>query len=264
MDGLRKLAVQVLTLAAALFAFSPAPVEAQGRRIAPLDVVQIKVFSLSELDQQVRVAPDGYITLPYVESMRIAGMTEGQAAKAIGSKLIGAKVITDPRVSVNVITSGTQVVVTGAVRNPGAVTLERPTTLLEAISRAGGLIQPGGNILLRRQRGRDLHVVTIDSKSLLDGRVVNPYVQRGDEIVVEEPAVYFLYGYVNRPGAYPLSRPLTLQQALASAGGLSELGSESRIEIKRRRKDGTFVIEPGDLDAPVRPNDTIIVKERWF
>ena len=51
-----------------------------------------------------------------------------------------------------------------------------------------------------------------------------------------KPPVFFLYGFVNRPGAYPLTRTLTVQQALASGGGIAELGSEWRIDIKRKPK----------------------------
>lgn len=239
--------------------------EAQGRRLAPSDTVQIRVLGQPELDGQIRIAPDGTLTVPYGGRIRASGLTEDQLAGRIKGSLERGNVVKNAQVFVNVVGFGTQISVLGAVRSPGAIALDRPTTVLEALSRAGGISQLGGQILVRRRTGKGTLTVThLDSRQLLNGAGPNPYVSNGDEIVVEEPPVFYLYGFVNRPGVYPLLRAVSIQQALASAGGMSELGSEWRIEVKRKLKDGTIVVEKGELDHMVRPNDTIIVKERWF
>ena len=79
-----------------------------------------------------------------------------------------------------------------------------------------------------------------------------------------DAGVYFLYGYVNRPGQYPLIRELTVQQALAAGGGIAPLGSEWFLQIKRRMPDGYVAVLSAHLDEVVEPNDTIIVNERLF
>jgi len=79
-----------------------------------------------------------------------------------------------------------------------------------------------------------------------------------------EAGVYFLYGYVNKPGQYPLMRALTVQQALAAGGGIAPLGSEWRLQVKRRGPDGQVIVQSANLDDEVQPNDTIIVNERLF
>jgi polysaccharide export outer membrane protein len=90
-------------------------------------------------------------------------------------------------------------------------------------------------------------------------------VKRAQVIVTTvEAGVYFLYGYVNRPGQYPLTRQLSVQQALAAGGGIAPLGSDWRIRIKRRGPDGTMTEKAATLDDEVLPNDTVVVNERIF
>ena len=79
-----------------------------------------------------------------------------------------------------------------------------------------------------------------------------------------EAGVYYLYGYVNRPGQYPLMRAMTVQQAIAAGGGIAPLGTEWRIQLKRRMPDGQVMEKSAKLDDDVEPNDTVVVNERLF
>jgi protein involved in polysaccharide export with SLBB domain len=79
-----------------------------------------------------------------------------------------------------------------------------------------------------------------------------------------EAGVYYLYGYVNRPGQYPLLRQMTVQQAIAAGGGIAPLGTEWRIQLKRRMPDGQLMERAAKLDDDVEPNDTVVVNERLF
>jgi polysaccharide biosynthesis/export protein len=238
---------------------------AQGRRVQPSDQLQIRVLNQPEFDTQVRVSPDGTISLPYLGRMRVSGMTEDGIASAFRRALQRRDVVKNAEVVVTTMGFGSQVSILGAVRGPGVQTLDRPTTLAEAVSRAGGTTLPAGTIIVKRRTARGLQVSRYDQKIVMTSRDrgSNPYVANGDQIYVEEAPVYYLYGYVNRPGAYPLTRTLTVQQALASGGGLAELGSEWRIDIKRQRQGAIEVLRVG-LDEPILPNDTIVVNERFF
>jgi polysaccharide export outer membrane protein len=89
-------------------------------------------------------------------------------------------------------------------------------------------------------------------------------IHNNDEIFVELTPFFYVYGYVGKPGEFPLLRPLTVQQALSVAGGLLPLGSEQRMWVKRRAADGQTEEMPASLDDEVQPNDTIIVNERIF
>lgn len=235
---------------------------AAGRRLQPSDVVQVKVLNQPEFDTTLRIAPDGTASLPYLGRIRAAGMTEDGLAATFRAALQRGDVVKNAQVVVTTMNFGAQLSVLGAVRQPGVQTLDRPTGLADALSRAGGTTQPAGTIVVRRQARGGMQISRYDQAAVLSGRS-NPMVQNGDQVYVEEAPVFYLYGYVNRPGVYPIIRPVTVQQALASAGGIAELGSEWRIEIKRTQ-DGEIVVMPAHLDQRVLPNDTIVVKERIF
>jgi len=237
----------------------------QGRRLQPSDQLQVRVLNQPDLDALVRVSPDGTISLPHLGRVRVSGMTEDGLASVYRQALQRKDVVKNADVIVSTVTFGAQVSVQGAVRNPGVNSLDRPTTLAEAITRAGGAAQPAGTIIVRRNTRNGVQITRYDQGAVLSGRgpQANPYVANGDQIYVEEAPVFYLYGYVNRPGVYVLTRPLTVQQALATGGGLAPLGSEWRIDIKRSR-DGQIETTPATLDEPIHPNDTIVVKERFF
>lgn len=237
----------------------------QGRRLQPSDQIQVRVLNQPEYDAQVRVAPDGTISLPQLGRVRVSGMTEDGLAALYRRALQRSDVVKNAEVSVTTVNFGAQLSVLGAVRSPGVQVIDRPTRLAEALSRAGGTLQPNGTIIIRRTTARGVQVLRYSQEQVLSGRgnEANPVVANGDQIYVEEAPVFYLYGYVNRPGVYTLTRPLTIQQGLATGGGLTELGSEWRIDLKRAR-DGVIQTAPGHLDEPIQPNDTIIVKERIF
>ena len=119
---------------------------------------------------------------------------------------------------------------------------------------------------IRRPSGGREQVFHYDLKDLQTGKLNGNriIVQDNDEVYVDVAPVYFLYGYVARAGQYPLPRHLSVQQALAAGGGISELGSESRIKIRRRDASGHVVESDASLDDDVRPDDTVVVNERFF
>lgn len=254
----------VVALAMLAIGLTPAAFGA-GRRLQPSDTIQVRVLNQPEFDTQARLSPDGTVMLPYLGRTKAAGRTEDELARMFGQALRGKGVVNDPQVIVSTTGFGAQISVGGAVKAPGVHVLDRPTTLAEAVALSGGANLPTGTIIIRRPGRHGMVVLRYDQVAALTSRSpeLNPYVQTGDQVYVEEAPVFFLYGFVNRPGAYPLTRALTVQQALASGGGLAELGSEWRIDIKRDN-NGRIEIIPADMDAPIRANDTIVVKERIF
>ena len=239
---------------------------AAGRRIAPSDMIQIHVLNQPDLDTQVRVAPDGTMSFPYAGRFRAAGLTEDAIAARIKAALARADVVKDAQVVVSVLTFGTQFSVQGAVQTPGVYPLDRPTSLTEALSRAGGVTRDAWMVVLRRRTPQGVSVQRFDVKSILAG---NPFerdivVQNSDDIYVDAASVYYLGGFVNKPGEYPLTRKLSVQQAIVAGGGIADLGSVWGLQVKRRQPDGSFVAGPISLDDEVQPMDLILVPERLF
>ena len=90
-------------------------------------------------------------------------------------------------------------------------------------------------------------------------------VKRAQVLVTTvEAGVYYLYGFVNKPGQYPLMRQMSVQQALSAGGGIAPLGSDWRLQIKRKMPNGQTMEKSTTLDEEVLPNDTIVVNERIF
>lgn len=113
----------------------------------------------------------------------------------------------------------------------------------------------------------ELHVLGLTEKEveknlterLADGYLVNPRVS----VYITAYQKIFIEGEVNTPGAFPYRPGLTVRQAIALAGGFTDLAAKNRIYIissndaegKRRRVA---------LNEPVAPGDIIIIDESFF
>ena len=247
----------------ALMAVFSLPANAQGGRVLTKnDVVVIKVVGQPDMDTTTRVETDGTVNFPYVGRIKAAGLTEDQLSHAIERRLAERQIVTEPHVLVEVTSFGAQASVQGQVGAPGVYTIDRTTTLAQVLARAGGLKETGGTVIVRR----DGVVRRYYGKDLVNGKV-NPeriLVQNNDEIYVDLVPFYYVYGYVGHTGQFPLTQALTVQQAIAIAGGLAPLGTDSRMKIKRKQADGQTEEVPASLDDEVEPDDTIIVNERLF
>ncbi len=237
-----------------------------GRVLTKSDVVTIKVVSQPDLDTTSRVELDGTVQFPYVGRIAAAGLTEDGLARAIERRLAARQIVNDPHVLVEVSNFGAEVSVQGQVGAPGLYTIDRSTTLSQILARAGGLRDTGATVTLQRNGPQGKIVQHFNGPDILSGKVNGDriVVQNNDEIFVEIAPFFYVYGYVGKTGEYPLVRPLSVQQAIAIAGGLAPLGSEWRMKIKRKSADGQTMEVPASLDDEVQPNDTIIVNERLF
>ncbi len=94
----------------------------------------------TETDGQARqaaVRPDGAISLPLIEDMRVEGLTVPQVTKFVNDQY--AKLIGDVKVSVQLReVVGNLIFVDGEVRKPGVFNVKAPTTVQQAIALAGG------------------------------------------------------------------------------------------------------------------------------
>lgn len=97
--------------------------------------------------------------------------------------------------------------------------------------------------------------------ALNDGYVNNPRVS----IQVLSFRPFYILGEVNRPGEYPVSTGLTLQQAVASAGGYTYRANSKRVHLKRANETRERLIDlRANPDLVVRAGDTIRISERHF
>jgi polysaccharide export outer membrane protein len=88
---------------------------------------------------------------------------------------------------------------------------------------------------------------------------------REPKVTVEVDAYrpFFVLGEVTSSGQFPYVNGLTVQTAIAIAGGFTPRGQRNYAELTRII-DGQAVTGSVPITHPVRPGDTIVVKERWF
>ena len=264
--GPSRTSIGAMALAGLIALTSSGPTTAGGRRLTVDDVLQIKVANQPDLDTTVRVETDGTISFPYVGRIKVVGRTEDAVSGVIADILRKKDVVKEPQVLVEIGSFGAQATVQGAVGTPGPVVLDRGMTLTQVLSKAGGLRETAGLVILRRPGPKGMIVKQYPAREIVSGKIDGSriLVSNNDEIYVENGPFFYLYGFVNRPGEYPLVHQLTVEQALSAGGGVGPLGSDWRIRIKRRQDDGTFTEMPASLDDEVQPNDTIEVNERIF
>ena len=94
---------------------------------------------------------------------------------------------------------------------------------------------------------------------LKQGYVREPHVS----VEVEAYRPFFILGEVTNPGQYPYVANLTAEMAVAIAGGFGPRASKSKV-VLTRNAPGQQIHGEVPIGYPLRPGDTIVVKERWF
>lgn len=127
------------------------------------------------------------------------------------------------------------------------------------------IVDAGGNVslpLIGTMPARGLtpqQLAARIAERLKQGYVREPHVT----VEVETYRPFFILGEVTTPGQYPYVADMTVEKAIAIAGGFSPRAFKTTVELTRSAKGEQF---KGDvpLNYPLRPGDTIMVKERWF
>ena len=89
-------------------------------------------------------------------------------------------------------------------------------------------------------------------------------VAGNDVIFVERAPRFYIYGEVQRPGAFRLERSMTVLQALSVGGGLTQRGTERGIRIKRRDEAGKLQVINAKHDDLLQVDDMVYVQESLF
>jgi polysaccharide export outer membrane protein len=95
---------------------------------------------------------------------------------------------------------------------------------------------------------------------LADGYLKDPRI--GVEVLTYRP--YYILGEVNRPGQYPYTNGMTIEQAVAAAGGYTYRANKNVVIIRRNGVDGEKSVNLRTRSIPVLAGDTIRVAERYF
>lgn len=160
-----------------------AAVDSNTYKIGPSDVLSIRVWNEEKFSGLVAVHQDGKITLPLVGDIQAGDLTPVQVQDNVAKAL--TKYVVKPLVTVTVQEVGSKkYYLDGQVNHPGEYPLGVPTTILEAISKAGGLQEFANTKKIYVLRGDKR--IPFNYKDVLRGKHMeqNIRVEPGDHIVV--------------------------------------------------------------------------------
>jgi polysaccharide export outer membrane protein len=238
-------------------------------RLATGDVIRITVFQNPDLTLEARVSETGVISYPLLGSVSLGNLTLLQAEKKIADGLKDGNFVKQPQVSILVTqVRGHQVSVLGQVGRPGRFPLElADTKLTDILATAGGIATGGADtVTLVGRRNGQPYRVEIDLPGIFGAsrRGDDVVLQNGDVIWVERAPVVYMYGEIARPGALRLERGMSLVQALASAGGITQRGTARGLKVHRRDASGNIQILDAQMNDTLRPDDVVYVRESVF
>ena len=243
--------------------------------LAPGDAIRVLVFQNPDLTLDTRVTESGTITYPLIGSVKVGNMSIAQAESSIAAALKAGGFVQQPQVNIVLLqVRGNQVSVLGAVNRPGRFPLESfNTKLSDMLAYAGGINSSIGSngggadqvIVVGMRNGVPFRQeIDIPNIFLNNNPKDDIEVAAGDVIYVPTAPQYYVYGEAQRPGSFRIKRNMTIQQAVAEAGGPSIRGTERGMKVYRNNANGELQVirtKPTDL---VQPDDVIFVTESLF
>lgn len=265
-----------------------APPAAKGRRpdpvLAPGDLLRITVYRQADLDLEVRIPENGWISYPLIGLVQAVGTSSSALQEWIRREL-AKDYLRNPSVTVTVKEyAKRKVFIIGGVVKPDGydVAPDSRLTVLQLVAAAGGFTDRAYKEyvqVVRRQGDAERAVIRL---SLVE---VERQIARGipgadlelwpDDLVVVPSAVRVAYvlGAVNRPGAVdvPNNARMTVSMAVANAGSYTKFAS-GNVQVLRHDPSGNVskiavdldaILEGRiDLDLNLEPGDVVWVPER--
>jgi polysaccharide export outer membrane protein len=242
--------------------------------IGPGDFLDIAEYHTPEFHSTVRVSAAGTVTLPMIGELKLAGMDEQAAARAIEAALLAKGMLLHPLVSV-LVTSyvGQDVSVLGEVTRPGVYPYTVHHRLLDLLSAASGLSPNAGRLVnvFHQSDPKTPHAVVLDPSGTDSSSDHNPELSPGDTVQVSRAGLVYVVGDVIRPGGFPVDpvQGLTVVQALSLAWGPSQNAAVGKVLLIREQKGGRAMITLNirrmlhgqDPDQPVQDRDILYVPD---
>jgi polysaccharide export outer membrane protein len=239
-----------------------APVVQDDYTIGVADVLNVTVFGEADASRiGVTVDSDGTIDMPYIGRVKVSGRPVRTVEKEVRDRL-AEKYLVNPSVNVEVVKYRSKsVTVQGQVRAPGEYVMEGNVSLTSALAKAGSLtLDAGSYVTINRQGpGGAIDTIRVSRKDIESGQAQNVMLKDGDHVMVPKAETFFINGMVHNSGLYTWEEGITVERALALAGGMTDRASSRKISIDRSGKVKN--VKKTDL---VQPNDTIRVGQRIF
>ena len=260
--------------------------------LGPNDQILISAPQVEELNQKpFRIDAEGNVNLPLVGKIRAGGMTQQELENEVIKRL--REYVREPQVIITIVQFRSEpVFFVGLFRLPGIYALEGRRTLLEMLTRVGGL-QPNASRHIKVTRRVEYGVIplpdaVVDSEKKISSieisigslrENVNPaediVLQPFDVISVERAELVYIAGEVLKVGGIELQErdSISFLQALSQAGGFTPNAKRDKINVLRpvlntnRRAvielNATRITQGKDLDFPLLPNDVLYIPRSY-
>ena len=264
----------------------PRPIVDEGLEyaIGAEDIVRVTVLGHEDLTQTIVVQPDGTFIYPLIGRVKAGDLTPKELERKI-TTLLAQGYVRNPQVTVSVQEYRSKTVfVVGEVSRPGSYSLSGRMTVLELLSKAGPTSAAGVEVVIVRPKiavsgplvpvdltgaptgdsTDQADLIRVNIRDIQMGQLdENVLVRPNDTVFVTQAARIFVTGEVRNPGAITFWPEATVRKAINTAGGFSADAATGRLRIVREVEGKTKEIKV-NLDDPVQPGDTIIVKAKLF
>lgn len=245
-------------------------------QIGPEDVLIIHVYEEEDLSIEVRVSSDGYITYPLLGRVQAVGLTVYEVEQKLVD-LLAKDYLVNPQVTV-FVKEYSSIYVLGEVHKPGPYNLVPNTTLMKAISMAGGLTEfaDQDRILVIRKVENKKNVFEISLSEITEEGLKEKDIKLNptDVIQVKRYENIYVLGQVNKPGEYVLKEELSVVESISLAGGFTKIAASNKVRVIRKEKGMQHVVEVPvadilksgntDKDVILKPNDVVMIPESFF
>jgi polysaccharide export outer membrane protein len=239
--------------------------------VGPQDVLNVRIYGEDKLSGKIRIDNDGSFPFEYLGRVKAEGMTTAQIETYL-VKALGDGYLRSPQVSVEVIEYHSQsVFVTGEVRSPNKYMLPGNSTLMDVLTLAGSVTPNAGNWVQITHVRQGVEVLgptvsaeydmRVNLRDIQTGKAQNIKMRDGDTIFVPKAERVWVVGQVRNPQGVIHEEGMTVFEAIAAAGGITEKGSNSRIEIVRIENGQRKSIDAKQTDV-LKPGDQVNVRTR--
>ena len=211
--------------------------------IGPGDLITITVFESEELNTESRISSRGDLSMPLLGRVQISGLAAIDAEKKIEQALIENYMHT-AHVSLFIKERMNQhITLVGAVKQPGTFETQSRKRILEVLAFAGGLTETAGDtayVTRKNIKDDSNQVFIVDLEALVtQGRTdMNMLIHGEDVIFIPQSDLIRVDGAVNRPGSFKIDGEMTIDNAIASAGGIARYADDEDIKLIRKNKEG--------------------------
>lgn len=235
------------------------------QRLAPGDLLNVRIWDAEDSSlltsagaqfsdiQNVMVSASGTVSLPYIDRVEVAGLSQDQARDRLQERL--GTITPSGQVQLTVSQGRRNSVdMLGGVAKPGSYPLvERNLPLSSLLSAAGGVTPGLDNPQVQITRGR--HVYRRPLKEVMGNPALDPALQGGDSILIEaDPRSFTGLGAAGREQVIRFdSESVTALRAVAMMGGLADSRADPRGILVLRR------YPPDALSDPTPPPSQRVV-----